>query len=78
MYFQWWRKSTYSEQCKGEKAIEKGVIPAVGLKGVDELEELKASVVDLTDKFNKLCIKLKAKSYLYNAIHTVINTAAKK
>ena len=77
MYFQWWRKSTYSEQCKGEKAIEKGVIPVVGFKGVDEFEELKASVVDLTDKFNKLSDKLKAKSYLYNAIHTVINTAAK-
>ena len=77
MYFQWWRKSTYSEQCKGEKAIEKGVIPVVGFKGVDEFEELKASVVDLTDKFNKLSDKLKVKSYLYNAIYTVINTAAK-
>ena len=77
MYFQWWRKSTYSEQCKGEKAIEKGVIPVVDFKGVDEFEELKASVVDLTDKFNKLSVKLKAKSYLYNAVHTVINTAAK-
>ena len=77
MYFQWWRKSTYSEQCKGEKAIEKGVIPVVGFKGVDEFEELKASVVDLTDKFNRLIVKLKAKSYLYNAIHTVINTAVK-
>ena len=77
MYFQWWRKSTYSEQCKGEKALEKGVIPVVGFKGVDEFEELKASVVDLTDKFNKLCVKLKAKSYLYDAIYTVINTAAK-
>ena len=77
MYFQWWCKSTYSEQCKGEKAIEKGVIPVVGFKGVDEFEELKASVVDLTDKFNKLSDKLKAKTYLYNAIHTVINTAAK-
>ena len=77
MYFQWWRKSTYSEQCKGEKAIEKAVIPVVGFKGVDEFEELKASVVDLTDKFNKLSDKLKVKSYLYNAIHTVINTAAK-
>ena len=34
-YFQWWRKSTYSEQCKGEKAIEKGLTPLVGFKGVD-------------------------------------------
>ena len=39
-------ESTYSEQCKGEKAIEKGLIPVVGFKGVKEFEELKASVVN--------------------------------
>ena len=77
MYFQWWRKSTYSEQCKGEKATEKGLTPLVGFKGVDEFEELKASIMDLTDKFNKLGDKLKAKNYLYNAVQTVINTTAK-
>ena len=77
MYFQWSHKSTYSEQCNGEKAIEKGVIPVVGFKGIDEFEELKASFVDLTDKFNKLSVKLNTKSYLYNAIHTLIYTAAK-
>ena len=31
----------------------------------------------LCDKFNKLSVELKAKSYLYNAIHTVINTTTK-
>ena len=76
MYFQWWRKSTYSEQCKGEKATEKGLTPLVGFKGVDEFEELKASIMELTDKFNKLGDKLKAKNCLYNAVQTVINTTA--
>ena len=76
-YFQWWRKSTYNEQCKGEKATEKGSTPLVGFKGVDEFEELKASIIDLTDKFDKLDDTLKAKNYLYNAIQTVINAAAK-
>ena len=33
--------------------------------------------MDLTDKFNKLGDKLKAKNYLYNAVQTVINTTAK-
>ena len=46
MYFHWWYKSTYSEQCKGEKDIERGLIPVVGFKGVDEFEELNASVVN--------------------------------
>ena len=76
-YFQWWRKSTYSEQCKGEKAIEKRLTPLVGFKGVDEFEELKASIMDLTDKLNELVDKMKAKNYLYNAVQTVINTTAK-
>ena len=76
-YFQWWRKSTYTEQCKGEKATEKGLTPLVGFKGVDEFEELKASTIDLTDKFDKLGDTLKAKNYLYNAIQTVINATAK-
>ena len=35
-------------------ATEKGLTPLVGFKGVDEFEELKASIMDLTDKFNKL------------------------
>ena len=69
-YFQWWHKSTYTEQCKGEKATEKGLTPLVGFKGIDEFEELKASIMD---KFDKLGDTLKAKNYLYNAIQTVIN-----
>ena len=77
MYFQWWRKSTYSEQCKGVKATEKGLTPAVGFKGVDEFEELKAFIMNLTDKFNQLSEELKAKSYLYNSIQMIINNAAK-
>ena len=50
MYFQWWRKSNYSEQCKGEKATEKGLIPLIGFKDVDEFEELKASIINLSNK----------------------------
>ena len=76
-YFQWWRKSTYSEQCKGEKAIEKKLTPLVGFKGVDEFEELKASIMDFTDKLNESVDKMKAINYLYNAVQTVINTTAK-
>ena len=47
MYFQWWRKSTYSEQCKAEKEESKGnSAPSVGYKGIDEFIELKESIQD--------------------------------
>ena len=50
MYFQWWRKANYSEQCKGEKAADKGLTTSIGYKGTDEFEVLKASITDLNDK----------------------------
>ena len=47
MYFQWWRKSTYSEQCKAEKCEGKSnSTVTVGFKGVDEFIELKQSIKD--------------------------------
>ena len=73
MYFQWWRKANYSEQCKGEKAIEKGSTPQIGYKGVDEFQELKSSVTDLKNKLEKLVDALKSKSHLASAIRSVIN-----
>ena len=47
MYYQWWRKSTYSEQQKAEKNESKGNSPiTVGYKGIDEFLELKQSIQD--------------------------------
>ena len=68
MYFQWWRKANYSEQCKGEKAADKGLTTSIGYKGTDEFEVLKASITDLNDKLVKLTDELKCKSHLYSAV----------
>ena len=68
MYFQWWRKANYSEQCKGEKAADKGLTASIGYKGTDEFEVLKASITDLNDKLVKLTDELKCKSHLYSAV----------
>ena len=47
MYYQWWRKSTYSEQQKAEKNESKGNSPiTVGYKGKYEFLELKQSIQD--------------------------------
>ena len=72
MYFQWWRKANYSEQCKGEKAIEKRSIPLIGYKGTDEYQELKVSITNLNDKLEKLIDELKGKSYLCT-LQSVVN-----
>ena len=50
MYFQWWCKANYSEQCKAEMAAEKGSTALIGYKGIHEFEELKASITYLSDK----------------------------
>ena len=73
MYFQWWCKANYSEQCKGEKAIEKGSTPLIGYKGTDEYQELKVSITNLNDKLEKLIDELKGKSYLCSALQSVVN-----
>ena len=73
MYFQWWRKANYSEQCKGEKAIEKGSTPLIGYKGTDEYQELKVSITNLNNKIQKLIDELKGKSYLCSALQSVVN-----
>ena len=45
MYFQWWHKSTYSEQCKAEKREGNSISTlTVGFKGVNEYIELKQSI----------------------------------
>ena len=42
MYFQWWRKCTYSEQCKAKKNEKKdGSAVTLGFKGTDEFIKLK-------------------------------------
>ena len=47
VYFQWWRKCTYSEQCKAEKDEKKGISKiTLGFKGTDEFLELKQSITD--------------------------------
>ena len=74
-YFQWWRKSNYSEQLKAEKSVGKGLIPAVGYKGVDEFEELKASIVNLESKFERLSNELKSKSHLWIAVQSIISAS---
>ena len=73
MYFQWWCKANYSEQCKGEKAIEKGSIPLIGYKGTDEYQELKVSITNLNNKLEKLIDELKGKSYLCSSLQSVVN-----
>ena len=70
------RKSTYSEQLKAEKSVGKGLIPAVGYKGVDEFEELKASIVNLESKFERLSDELKSKSHLWIAVQSIISASA--
>ena len=73
MYFQWWRKANYSEQCKGEKAVEKGSTPLIGYKGTDEYQELKVSITDLNDKLQRLIDELKDKTLLCSAVRSVVN-----
>ena len=68
MYFQWWRKANYSEQCKGEKAADKGLTTSIGYKGTDEFKVLKASITDFNDKLVKLTDEQKCKSHLYSAV----------
>ena len=75
-YFQWWRKSTYNEQLKGEKSVEKGLVPAMGYKGVDEFEELKASMVNLESKLERLNDELKSKSHLCSAVQSIMSASA--
>ena len=72
MYFQWWRKANYTDQCKGEKAAKKGSTALIGYKGIDEFEELKASITNLNDKLEKLVDKLKSNSHLSSGIQSVI------
>ena len=72
MYFQWWRKASYTEQCKGEKAAEKGLTALIGYKGIDEFEELKVSITNLNNKLDKLVEKLKSNSHLSSAIQSVV------
>ena len=82
MYFQWWRKCSYSEQTKGEKATEKGLNPCINCKGVDEFEELKASVdyratvlLELSGKLEKLADALKDRKFLCRAVMMVLSKA---
>ena len=79
MYFQWWRKSTYSEQCKAEKGESKGSSPTIGFKGTDELVELKQSIQDrknviaiFKERLVNLTDKLKDKTVLQNAALLII------
>ena len=74
MYFQWWRKANYSEQCKGEKAVEKGSTPLIGYKGTDEYQELKVSITNLNDKLQRLIDELKDKTHLCGAVQSVVNS----
>ena len=78
MYFQWWRKANYSEQCKAEKAAEKGSTASIAHKGIDEFEELKASITDLSDKLEKLVDKLNSNSHLGSAIQSVVCNSHQK
>ena len=73
MYFQWWCKANYSEQCKGGKAVEKGSTPLIGYKGTDEYQELKVSITDLNDKLQRLIDELKDKTLLCSAVQSVVN-----
>ena len=74
MYFQWWHKANYSEQCKGKKAVEKGSTPLIGYKGTDDYQELKVSITNLNDKIQKLTDQLKGKSYLCSALQSVVDS----
>ena len=75
-YFQWWCKSTYNEQLKAEKSVEKGLVPAMDYKGVDEFEELKASMVNLESKLERLNYELKSKSHLWSAVQSNMSASA--
>ena len=75
-YFQWWRKSTYNEQLKAEKSVKKGLLPAMGYKGVDEFEELKASMVNLESKLERLNDELESKSHLWSAVQSIMSASA--
>jgi len=44
VYFQWWHRYTYSEQYKAEKDKKDSTTFTFGLKGTDELVELKQSI----------------------------------
>ena len=75
-YFQWGRKSTYNEQLKAEKSVKKGLLPAMGYKGVDEFEELKASMVNLESKLERLNDELESKSHLWSAVQSIMSASA--
>ena len=80
VYFQWWRKTTYTEQSKAEKDERKGKSPlTVGYKGTDEYLELKQSIQDrlsivtvFKDRLNSLTDELKDKTQLHKMALCVI------
>ena len=74
MYFQWWCKANYTEQCKGEKAVEKGSTPLIGYKGTDEYQELKVSIINLNDKLQRLIDELRDKTHNCGAVQSVVNS----
>ena len=48
----------------------------MGYKGVDEFEELKASMVNFESKLERLNDELKSKSHLWSAIQSIMNAFA--
>ena len=81
MYFQWWRKCTYSEQCKAKKNEKKdGSTVTLGFKGTDEFIELKQSIEDnkkvvtlFCDALNNLSVEIKGDLDLQIAALSIIN-----
>ena len=80
MYFQWWRKCTYSEQCKAKKNEKKdGSTVTLGFKGTDEFIELKQSIEDnkkvvtlFCDALNNLSVEIKGDLDLQIAALSII------
>ena len=85
MYFQWWHKSMYGEQCKAEKGKGKGNSTLnIGFKGVNEFVELKQCVKDriaalkiLKDSLDNIGDKLKDQYKLQKAALFVIKDTYK-
>ena len=85
MYFQWWRKSTYREQCKAVKSEGKSNSTlTIGFKGVDEFIELKQSIKDrmaavklFKDRLDNITDKLKGQCNLQKAALLIIKDTYK-